>query len=40
MLQAHPYYGGFVDYGDAEGYRRELQTLRTKLARLNATDKD
>ena len=25
LLQAHPLYGGFVDYGDGEGYRRELQ---------------
>jgi len=39
MLQAHPYYGTFVDYGDAEGYRRELQALRAKLAALNTTEK-
>lgn len=35
VLQAHPYYNGFVDYGDAEGYRRQLQVLRADLARLN-----
>ena len=40
MLQAHPYYGGFVDYGDAEGYRRELQALRAKLALLNLAKRD
>jgi hypothetical protein len=34
MLKAHAYYGGFVDYGDAEGYRRELRSLRETLARL------
>jgi hypothetical protein len=36
MLHAHSYYGGFADFGDAEGYRRELQALRTELARLDA----
>jgi hypothetical protein len=36
VLQAHPYYGGFVDYGDAEAYRRELQTLRAELSRVDA----
>jgi hypothetical protein len=36
VLQAHPYYGGFVDYGDAEAYRRQLQALRSDLARLDA----
>ncbi|HLF98722.1 MAG TPA: hypothetical protein VI457_16395 [Methylococcaceae bacterium] len=39
VLQAHPYYGGFVDYGDAEAYRDELHTLRAELARLVAADK-
>jgi hypothetical protein len=38
MLQAHPYYGGFADFGDAEGYRRELQVLRAELARLDAAE--
>jgi hypothetical protein len=32
VLQAHPHYGGFVDYGDGEAYRRELQALREQLA--------
>jgi len=32
LLQAHPHYGGFVDYGDGEGYRRELNALREQLA--------
>lgn len=30
-LQAHPWYNGFVDFGDAEAWRRELATLRRKL---------
>lgn len=34
LLQAHPYYSGFVDYGDGEGYRRELTALREQLAGL------
>ena len=38
VLQAHPYYSGFVDYGDAEAYRRELQALRAKLAARDATE--
>lgn len=36
VLQAHSYYGGFVDYGDAEGYKQELQALRAELARLDS----
>jgi hypothetical protein len=28
----HPYYRRFVDFGDAEGYKRELPPLRTQLA--------
>ncbi len=35
VLQAHPYYDGFVDYGDAETYRRDLQSLRADLALLD-----
>ncbi len=31
MLQAHPHYHGFADYGDAENYRAELTRLRTEL---------
>jgi hypothetical protein len=38
VLNEHPHYSGFVDYGDAEGYRRELQGLREGLARLAAAD--
>jgi putative component of membrane protein insertase Oxa1/YidC/SpoIIIJ protein YidD len=39
LLHAHPYYDGFVDYGDAEGYRRELQALRAALAELEAAQR-
>jgi hypothetical protein len=35
MLHAHPYYRGFVDYGDGGGYRRELAALREQLLRLD-----
>jgi hypothetical protein len=35
VLQAHPYYVGFVDFGDAEAYRRELEGLRAKLTAMN-----
>jgi hypothetical protein len=34
MLRAHPYYGGFADFGDAQAYRSELRALRAQLARL------
>jgi hypothetical protein len=34
VMQAYPYYGGFADFGDAEGYRRELRNLRAELACL------
>ncbi|MDO8384922.1 MAG: hypothetical protein Q7T13_00805 [Polaromonas sp.] len=34
QLQAHPYYAGFADYGDAEAYRGRLQALRAELAGL------
>ncbi|MFI4941001.1 MAG: hypothetical protein ACHP7O_11770 [Burkholderiales bacterium] len=39
MLLAHPYYDGFVDFGDAEAYRRELHQLRDELAALGDGDK-
>lgn len=39
VMQAHPYYDGFADFGDAEAYRSELQNLRAALARLDAADK-
>ena len=35
IMAAHPYYTGFVDFGDAEGYQRELEALRTELAKLD-----
>ncbi|MBK6629891.1 MAG: hypothetical protein IPG33_01955 [Betaproteobacteria bacterium] len=35
VLQAHPFYDGFADYGDAEGYRGELKALRAALAELD-----
>lgn len=35
-LYAHPYYRGFTDFGDAEGYRRELEKLRRELQRVGA----
>jgi len=34
VLQAHPHYHGFSDYGDAEHYREELARLREDLARM------
>jgi hypothetical protein len=35
IMAAHPYYTGFVDFGDAEGYQHELEHLRTELALLD-----
>jgi hypothetical protein len=37
IMAAHPYYTGFVDFGDAQGYKRELEELRTELAKLDQT---
>ena len=34
MVQAHPYYHGFSDYGDAESYRGHLAHLRLQLQQL------
>ena len=34
VLQAHPYYGSFADYGDGDAYRRDLAELRAALTRL------
>ena len=34
VLHAHPYYMGFVDFGDAQAYRDQLEPLRKQLARL------
>lgn len=39
VLRAHPHYNGFVDYGDAEAYRRELQGLRAELTKLGVEKK-
>jgi hypothetical protein len=36
LLQAHPYYSGFVDYGDAQAYREQLENFHAKLAGLEA----
>ena len=33
-LQAHPYYTGFLDFGDAQGYKNELEKLRQQLQHL------
>ncbi len=34
VLQAHPYYHGFVDYGDAANYREQLEQMRQQLQAL------
>ncbi len=34
VMAAHPYYTGFVDFGDAQSYKDELENLRTELAKL------
>lgn len=31
MLDAHRYYQNFVEYGDAESYRKELEKLRRDI---------
>ena len=35
ILQAHPHYQGFVDYGDAENYHSELTRLRAELKAMH-----
>lgn len=40
VLQAHPYYAGFVDYGDAQSYQRELERLRAQLSQLDRNKKE
>ena len=35
VMAEHPYYTGFVDFGNAEGYKRELEVLRAELAKLD-----
>ena len=37
IMAAHPYYTGFVDFGDAESYKQELERLRTQLVEINQT---
>ncbi len=37
IMAAHPYYTGFVDFGDAESYKQELERLRNELAQINPT---
>jgi hypothetical protein len=34
IMAAHPYYTGFVDFGDAKGYKIELEQLRAELSKL------
>ncbi len=34
VVQAHPYYHGFSDYGDAQRYRGQLANLRLQLQQL------
>ncbi len=34
VMAAHPYYTGFVDFGDAQNYKNELENLRNELAQL------
>ena len=34
IMAAHPYYAGFVDFGDAQSYKDELEKLRSELAKI------
>jgi hypothetical protein len=34
IMAAHPYYTGFVDFGDAQSYKDELENLRAEMAKL------
>jgi len=34
IMAAHPYYTGFLDFGDAQSYKDELENLRIELAKL------
>jgi hypothetical protein len=38
VLQAHEHYHGFVDFGNAASYRKELANLRAELERLENED--
>jgi hypothetical protein len=34
IMAAHPYYTGFVDFGNAQSYKDELEKLRSELTQL------
>ena len=34
IMAAHPYYTGFVDFGNAQSYKDELENLRAELTKL------
>jgi len=34
IMAAHPYYTGFVDFGDAQSYKDQLEDLRAELAKI------
>ena len=34
IMAAHPYYTGFVDFGDAQSYKDELENLRAELTKF------
>jgi hypothetical protein len=34
IMAAHPYYAGFIDFGDAQSYKDELENLRSELAKI------
>jgi hypothetical protein len=34
IMAAHPYYTGFVDFGNAQSYKDEQENLRTELTKL------
>ena len=38
VMQAHPHYHGFADYGDAENYQAELVRLRAELMNMRQVD--
>jgi hypothetical protein len=38
VIAAHDHYAAFLDYGDAEAYRRDLQALRQELQKQDAPD--
>jgi hypothetical protein len=38
VISAHDHYAAFLDYGDAEAYRRELPTLRQELQKPAAEE--